>query len=52
MSVSTRAIGVVLDQAPRFAQRGRAVDVQAHFQERDLQQFAQVGFVVDDQDAG
>ncbi|WP_235548372.1 hypothetical protein [Noviherbaspirillum sp. Root189] len=29
-----------------------AIDIQAHFNQRDLQQFTQVSFIVDDQDTG
>ena len=33
-------------------QRAGAIDVEAHFDQRDVEQFAQVGLVVDNQDAG
>ena len=39
-------------QGPGLAERLGAVDVEPHPHQRDVEQFAQVGFVVDDEDTG
>jgi hypothetical protein len=45
-------VRVLAEQRARLAHGGGAVDVQAHLDQGDLEQLAQVGFVVDHQDAG